>query len=149
MPASTKDPVAPSSDEVDLAKSSLRKLVGEPKGRVTIQIKIGRKPEMVEIPLSAYRLLRDLLSEMAQGNAVTLIPVHAELTTQQAADLLNVSRPFLVGLLDNRKIPYHRVGTHRRVRYEDLMLYKHRVDADRRSVLDELAKDAQENDMGY
>ena len=149
MPASTKDPVAPSPDEVDLAKASLRRLVGEPKGTVCIQIKVGRKPEFVAIPHSAYRLLRDLLSEMAQGNAVTLIPIHAELTTQQAADLLNVSRPFLVGLLDNGKIPYHRVGTHRRVRYGDLIDYKQRLDADRRRVLDKLAKDAQEYDMGY
>jgi len=149
MPVSTKDPVPPSADEVDLAKASLRKLVGEPEGKVRIEVKGRRKPEMVEIPQSAYRLLRDLLSEMAQGHAVTLIPVHAELTTQQAADLLNVSRPFLVGLLDNGKIPYHRVGTHRRVRYVDLMVYKQRLDADRRNVLDELAKDAQEHDMGY
>ena len=149
MPVSTKNPVAPSAEEVDLAKSSLRRLVGEPEGKVRVQIKVRRKSEMVEIPQSAFRLLRDLLSEMAQGHAVTLIPVHAELTTQQAADLLNVSRPFLVGLLDNGKIPYHRVGTHRRVRYDDLMLYKQRLDAERRNVLDELAKDAQEHDMGY
>lgn len=106
-------------------------------------------PIDVVVPATAIRFLVELLSEMARGNAVTLIPVHAELTTQQAAELLNISRPSLIKLIDDGQIPHRRVGSHRRILFSDLTSYRQREEAARRKVLDELAAQAQELNMGY
>jgi excisionase family DNA binding protein len=101
------------------------------------------------LPAATVRLLVEILEQMAVGNAVTVIPVRAELTTQGAADILNVSRPFLVSLLEEGKLPFRKVGTHRRILYSDVMAYKRREDEARRGVLRELAKQAQELGLGY
>jgi excisionase family DNA binding protein len=77
------------------------------------------------------------------------MPQNAELTTQPAADVLNVSRPFMIRLLEEKKIPFHKGSTHRRIRLEDVLRYKETIDADRRKVLDVLAAEAQALGMGY
>ena len=86
---------------------------------------------------------------MAAGRGLTLIPENAELTSVQAADVLNVSRPFLIKLLEENVLPHRKVGKHRRVRMEDVMAYRAKIDREREAVLDQLAKDGQEQGMGY
>ena len=105
--------------------------------------------DVIEVPVSALKMLVEILDEMAQGNAVSIVPIHAELTTQEAADFLNVSRPYLVGLLESGLLPFHKVGTHRRVRFKDLMAYREKSQNARRNALDALTKQAQELGMGY
>jgi len=151
---SALDAVTPTEREAQLAEASSRALSsfmreGEESQTITVVPEGGRREEAVTIPAVAFRLLVRILAQMAQGSAVTLIPVHAELTTQAAADLLNVSRPYLVKLLDAGEIPHRKVGTRRRVLFKDIAAYKQRTDDARRRALDELAAQAQELKMGY
>ena len=103
----------------------------------------GPKGESVPIPLSVYSLLRRVVHELAQGHAVTLMPIEKELTTQQAADLLNVSRPFLVKVLESGQIPFHTVGKHRRLYLADLLEYRRRRSQGRRAFFARASNEAQ------
>ncbi len=145
--------VTPSPADTQLAQESSRKLaklLGGRKKKVRFHVRPDGEPEeAIAIPMSAFRLLADILTEMARGNAVTLIPVHAELTTQQAADVLNVSRPYLIELLEKGAIPHRKVGTHRRVLFQDVMAYKNRTDQARLKALEELSVLDQELGLGY
>jgi excisionase family DNA binding protein len=146
--------VTPTVDDMRLALSSSRLLTklrsGTRKGTVLLRVQSDDGPEeTVAIPLAAFRLLTDILNEMAKGNAITLIPIHAELTTQQAADLLNVSRPFLIEQLEKGSIPFRKVGKHRRVLFTDLMKYKHAMDRNRLKALEKLSAIDQELGLGY
>jgi excisionase family DNA binding protein len=149
----TFETVAPTEADAVLARESSRRLASHKLGRRTsARIQLlddGKGSETIVVPASALRLFLHLLTEMSQGNAVTLIPTHAELTTQQAADLLNVSRPYVVKLLDEGRIPCRTVGKFRRVRFDDLMAYKRKDDEARSRVLDQLTAEAQELGIGY
>ena len=153
MNASVTPKTLPSEEDIALARESGRALSTVLQTRADVQ-QIDFHDEkgavrVVRIPTSALRLLLEVLTEIGQGNAVSIIPIHAELTTQEAADVLNVSRPFLVQRLEKGDIPFHKIGTHRRVRYQDVIACKKHIDAERRQTLDALAEQAQELDMGY
>lgn len=105
--------------------------------------------ERIDIPESAFEALRIVIDAMADGRSITLVPHDKELTTQEAADILHVSRPHLIKLLDRGDLPFHRVGTHRRIRIEDVLAYRDRRDAERSAVLDELTKLSEELPGGY
>jgi excisionase family DNA binding protein len=146
MTNATLEPVAPTEKDSALARESSRRL--SKYGRSDLKVQIPDVGEVI-LPASAVRLLISLLSEMAAGNAVTLIPIHAELTTQQAADLLGVSRPFLIKQMQEGQIPFRKVGTHRRILFRDAMAYKRKIDAERLKALGELTDQAQDLNMGY
>ncbi|QDZ41023.1 helix-turn-helix domain-containing protein [Euhalothece natronophila Z-M001] len=143
----------PSESETQLSQQSSRTLAAHlPQNGTTRTFKIvddNGEENAIELPASALHLLTEMLSQMAQGNAVTVVPIPAELTTQEAANLLNVSRPHLVKLLEAGEIPFHKVGTHRRVRFEDLMRYKENINQKRMEALDELTAQAQALNLGY
>lgn len=103
----------------------------------------------VSLPPAAVEAITTVLAQIADGNEVTITVTPQELTTQQAADFLNVSRPFLINLLEKGGIPFHKVGTHRRIKFSDVQRYKNDIDGKRLMVLVELAKEAQELNMGY
>ena len=139
----TTEPIAPTEADALVARESARALA--PKlahAKDAMRMKLeepGGMGEVVTIPRTALRLLVAILAEMANGNAVRLIPHQAELTTQEAAEILNVSRPYLVRLLDEKRIPFHRVGTHRRILFKDLMTYKAEHRRARKETLDRLS----------
>jgi excisionase family DNA binding protein len=106
-------------------------------GPVTINVELGEDDALI-VPRPAAVLLAHVLALLANGQGVQIMPDRAMLTTQQAADAINVSRPYLIGLLERGEIPFARVGTHRRVAFADLLEYKRGDDQQRQAVLDEL-----------
>ena len=145
------DPIAATAAEMPLARESSRRLSRYSSRSTPLSVTAadGKKSEPVVLPASAVRLLVQMLAEMAEGNAVALVAVHAELTTQQAADALGVSRPFVIKQIREGRLPHRRIGTHRRVMFKDLMAFKHRLDADRAKALGQLAAEAQKLKLGY
>ncbi len=143
----------PSAEEASLAKACSRELSAILETKAETQTLLLSDPSdvqhQVEVPSSALRLLVDVLTELGEGNTVKLIPVHAELTTQEAADILSVSRPTFIKLLDDGLIPYSRTGNRRKVKFTDVQAYKESLERKRLATLDELSALDQELGLGY
>jgi excisionase family DNA binding protein len=142
----------PTEEEITLATQSSRQLAALlSQGQPSISISVAQDDsgQQIVIPTVALNLLMDILAQMAQGNAVTLLPLHAELTTQESADLLNVSRPFLIKLIESGVLQCRKVGKHRRIYRRDVLAYKEKIDRDRHETLNKLVAQAQEINMGY
>jgi len=105
---------------------------------------VGAGGEKLKLPDAVFRLLKDIVRNMQLGRAIILIPENQQLTTQRAADLLGVSRPHLIKLLEAGELPYHKAGSHRRIYLRDLVAYQKRRDAERKRALDGIAKEAYE-----
>jgi excisionase family DNA binding protein len=138
--------MTPNEPDALVAKETSR-LLAASLGRdqfVRLKMLSGTSRPTIQLPAAAVRLLVRILDEMARGNAVTVVPIRGEVTTQEAADILNMSRPSLIQLLNNGKIEFRHVGTHRRVRLDALLRYKRQADAARRAALAELAAYDQE-----
>ena len=133
----------PDDEQVAAAESALpriRRYLDEHHENLSpVPVTIEENQEELLLPRAAIELLVGVLTHMAAGRGVSIVPEHAELTTQQAADMLNVSRPHLIGLLQAGEIEYRKVGTHRRVRAASLMEYLRRDDQRRREAADELS----------
>ncbi len=141
-------------EEQRIAKSSIssfketsKKLLK--KHAPVVKIKVQHEDKYMEIPPKAFSLLYDILSNMALGKSITLIPSDTEISTQQAADMLNVSRPHIVKLLEDGIIPYKKVGSHRRIQLKDLMKYERVLQEAREKQMAFLAKQAQALNLGY
>lgn len=114
-----------------------------------VKIKIQETGSFFIIPKNALLLLAEILRNMAAGKSISINPSEAEVTTQQAADMLNVSRPHLVKLLESGQIPFKKVGKHRRILLHDIIVYKENLLQERAKQLDFLANQAQELKLGY
>ena len=139
----------PTDEETERAKNFSRILAREFASAESVKIQREDSDESIEIPRQVFNVLMRLLSVMSEGKAFSLIPMDKELTTQQAADILNVSRPYLNKILDLGEIAHRKVGRNRRIKFSDLMEYKKSQEQKSKAALQELADQAQELDMGY
>ena len=114
-----------------------------------IKIKIEETEEYITIPQKALSLLSSIISMMSDGKSVTLMPIDSEMSTQQAAQILNISRPHLIKMLESGKIPFRKVGSHRRILLQDIVTYSDKQEEEREKQLLFLAKQEQELNLGY
>lgn len=137
---------APTAQDASLARVSGQSLsrFARRQKPLTVKVKEAGQEQPIELPAGAVAVLMEALEAMAAGRGVTIIPQSAELTTVEAASILNVSRPYLIKLLEEKVIPHRLVGKHRRILIDDVMAYKERIDSDRENVLAQLSADAQE-----
>ncbi len=128
---------------VALARA-LEGMAHPPKRRAPKCQLVGPKGDSIALPESVFYVLERVAEVMARGDSITVVPVGREITSQQAADLLNVSRQYLVRLLDEGRIPFRKTGKHRRLRIEDVLGFKENRDKDRRAGLREISRMTQE-----
>lgn len=143
-----------SGDDQKIALGSMTRLKGVSSKLKTvsspgIKIKIQETDEFITIPKKALSLLITILSNMSEGKSITIVPTDSEVSTQQAADMLNVSRPHLVKLLESGKIPFKKIGSHRRILLNDLISYEKGLQKTREQQLKFLAEQAQDLNLGY
>jgi len=142
------DPIALTPADIELARRMIPHLLGHGGGALEVRLGAGRG-ERLGLPGGAVVLLLRMLEAMAAGNAVAVVAVEGELTTQEAADLLGVSRPFVVAEIDAGRLASRKVGTHRRIATRDLLAYKRGMEAARAGTLDELAAETRRLGLGY
>lgn len=145
-------PVVPTEKDIQLAKESTKRIealnITEGDHSAKLMVTDNHCLEL-ELSKTMFEALIDVIQGMAAGKAMMLVPVDAELSTQEAADMLNVSRPYFIKMLDEGKLSYRTVGRYRRVRFEDVLKYQQEVEARRTEALDELVEQAQELNLGY
>lgn len=122
----------------------LRALEGPPQHAGQAARLVGADGTSIELPPSIHSLLLSAVDILKGGDGVSIIPLHAELTTVQAADILNISRPHLIKQLDAGALPHHMVGTHRRLKLLDVLAYRDRLDAEANRALDDMTADAED-----
>ncbi len=142
-------PIAPAKRETKALEQLFELMSRQPATAERRAVLQSPEGERLELPVSIYKVLVAAVAAMARGDSVSIVPLHHELTTQQAADLLGVSRPHLVKLLDTDEIPHHKTGTHRRVYLDDLLRYRDLRDAQRREALRELTRKSAEFGLEY
>jgi excisionase family DNA binding protein len=145
-----------SKEDVELAKAAQRCIISALDHSRAVNIAILEdgaerldETPILKLPPKVLRLFADMLGSLAQGHAVTIMPKEMYVSTQEAAMFLNVSRPYLIRMLDEGKLPYHKVGTHRRINFQDVVAYKEERRKISQAALQELVDQAQDLEMGY
>lgn len=144
----SSESITPTEHDTEVARESSEALAPllEEQGNQEAHIRVSSKDKQgaeIILPFPAVRLLFNALQEMAKGHSVTLLPVDTELTTQQAAELMHISRPSLIKMLDEKKLPFRKVGAHRRICYEDVMRYLDAERARRKEIMKELIEETE------
>lgn len=136
----------PTESDADLARTACSKIVSLLRERKPqkLHLTFAEGNESVVLPSGSLEIFSSMLEAMAAGHGVIVFPLHAELTTMEAADILNVSRPYLIRLLENKEIPFRLVGRHRRIRLDDIVEYKERTDREREAILNQMVAEAEE-----
>ena len=139
----------PSRQDQKLAITSYSALAAvlEQLNAANTEIEIDATREKIKVPLSALKLLSDILKTMAEGKLVSIVPVSTELTTQAAAEMLGCSRPYLVKLLEEGKIAFTKVGKHRRIKFDDIMRYKKLMKEQQKKYIIEIMNDDEETGL--